>query len=114
MNSSPTPSLSKETVSDREHHLERADKYDFGGESQLPPPPTLSKEEERKLWRKIDLRLMPMLCLMYLMSFMDRGNIGNAKLEGLESQLDLTGNRYNIALTMYFIVRLPLSPTQLL
>ncbi|KAJ3808870.1 MFS general substrate transporter [Lentinula aff. lateritia] len=79
-----------------EHRLEdgRRD-YDFGGESQLPPPPDLSQEDERKLWRKIDLRLMPILCVIYLMSFMDRGN---AKLQGLETQLKLTGNRYNIAL----------------
>ncbi|KZT08237.1 MFS general substrate transporter [Laetiporus sulphureus 93-53] len=40
---------------------------------------------------------------MYLCSFLDRGNIGNAKLQGLVTQLDLTGNKYNIALTMYFI-----------
>ncbi|KAH9922164.1 hypothetical protein B0H21DRAFT_827034 [Amylocystis lapponica] len=32
-----------------------------------------------------------------------KGNIGNAKLQGLTTQLDLTGNKYNIALTMYFI-----------
>ncbi|KAJ7242479.1 MFS general substrate transporter [Mycena rebaudengoi] len=76
---------------------------DFGGESTLPPPPILSAEEERKLWRKIDLRLMPILTLMYLVSFLDRGNIGNARLDGLQDQLNLTGNKYNIALTMYFI-----------
>ncbi|KAF8626575.1 hypothetical protein AX15_004798 [Amanita polypyramis BW_CC] len=76
---------------------------DFGGESTLPPPPQLTPEQERRLWRKIDLRLMPILSLMYLMSFLDRGNIGNAKLEGLVTQLDLTGNKYNIALTMYFM-----------
>ncbi|KAJ6498892.1 MFS general substrate transporter [Mycena sanguinolenta] len=76
---------------------------DFGGESTLPPPPSLSAEEERKLWRKIDLRLMPILSLMYLCSFLDRGNIGNARLDGLQDQLNLTGNKYNIALTMYFI-----------
>jgi len=101
MNVSPTPSLLKEKAT--EARLEHAEEYDFGGESKLPPPPSLSKEDERKLWRKIDLRLMPILCVMYLMSFMDRGNIGNAKLEGLETQLNLIGNRYNIALTMYFI-----------
>ena len=50
-----------------------SDNFDFGGESNLPPPPTLSPEEERKLWRKIDLRLMPILSLMYLFSFLDRG-----------------------------------------
>ncbi|KAF8182748.1 MFS general substrate transporter [Mycena galopus ATCC 62051] len=64
---------------------------------------TLTVEEERKLWRKIDLRLMPILSLMYLVSFLDRSNIGNARLQGLETQLDLTGNKFNIALTMFFI-----------
>ncbi|KIK75615.1 hypothetical protein PAXRUDRAFT_835598 [Paxillus rubicundulus Ve08.2h10] len=34
---------------------------------------------------------------------MDRGNIGNAKLDGLIKQLKLTGNQFNIALTMFFI-----------
>ncbi|KAJ7267556.1 MFS general substrate transporter [Mycena haematopus] len=69
--------------------------FDFGGESSLPPPPTLTAEEERKLWQKIDLRLMPILSLMY--------DFRNARLQGLETQLNLTGNRFNIALTMYFI-----------
>ncbi|KAJ6521968.1 MFS general substrate transporter [Mycena vulgaris] len=76
---------------------------DFAGDSTLPPPPTLSTEEERILWRKVDFRLMPILSLMYLLSFLDRGNIGNARLDGLQDQLNLTGNKYNIALTMYFV-----------
>ncbi|KAK0497867.1 MFS general substrate transporter [Armillaria luteobubalina] len=75
----------------------------FGGEATLPPPPVLTEEQEKKLWRKIDLRLMPILSLMYLFSFLDRGNIGNAKLQGLTTQLDLDSNKYNIALTMYFV-----------
>jgi len=46
---------------------------DFGGDSTLPPPPKLTPEEEKRLYRKIDLRLMPILSLMYLCSFLDRG-----------------------------------------
>ena len=46
---------------------------DFGGDSQLPPPPTLTPEQEKALYRKIDLRLMPILAAMYLLSFLDRG-----------------------------------------
>ncbi|KAF8836664.1 MFS general substrate transporter [Paxillus ammoniavirescens] len=65
--------------------------------------PTLSAEQETKLWRKIDVQLIPIIATMYFLSFMDRGNIGNAKIEGLMTQLDLTGDKYNIALTMYFI-----------
>ncbi|KAJ8488388.1 hypothetical protein ONZ45_g13974 [Pleurotus djamor] len=71
---------------------------DFAGDSTLPPPPTLNEEEEKRLWRKVDARLMPILCVMYLFSFLDRGNIGNARLQGLVSQLHLVGNQYNIAL----------------
>jgi hypothetical protein len=44
--------LAAQSTVDSEH-------FDFGGESTLPPPPTLTAEEERKLWQKIDLRLMP-------------------------------------------------------
>lgn len=47
--------------------------YDFAGESSLPPPPKLTPEQERKLYRKIDLRIMPIVTLMYLFSFLDRG-----------------------------------------
>ncbi|KAI0325823.1 MFS general substrate transporter [Cubamyces sp. BRFM 1775] len=75
----------------------------YGGEEALPPPPDFTPEQVKALYRKIDMQLMPILTLMYLCSFLDRGNIGNAKLQGLLTQLDLTGNKYNIALTMYFV-----------
>ncbi|KAG9645997.1 hypothetical protein KCV04_g3522, partial [Aureobasidium melanogenum] len=40
-------------------------------------------QEERKLVRKIDLYLLPTIWLMYLLSYMDRTNIGNAKTAGM-------------------------------
>lgn len=36
-------------------------------------PPTLTPEEEAKVWRKIDVRLIPILALLYLFCFLDRG-----------------------------------------
>jgi sugar phosphate permease len=69
----------------------------------LKDVPVLTPEQEKKLWRKIDMRIVPILSLMYLLAFIDRSNIGNAKLEGLVVQLDLTGNRFNIALIMFII-----------
>ncbi|KAJ8474823.1 hypothetical protein ONZ51_g6965 [Trametes cubensis] len=71
--------------------------------SSLPPPPNLTAEEEKRLWRKIDMRLIPISTALYLVSYVDRSNIGNAKLQGLITQLDLTGNRYNIVLTMFYL-----------
>lgn len=50
----------------------------------------------------MDLRLIPMLALLYLLSFLDRGNIGNAKIEGLQEDLKLTNDQYNICLTVFF------------
>lgn len=41
------------------------------------PPHMFSAEEEKRLWRKVDLRLMPILAIMYLLSFMDRGMLGS-------------------------------------
>ncbi|KIM67023.1 hypothetical protein SCLCIDRAFT_1210483 [Scleroderma citrinum Foug A] len=74
-------------------------------EPQLPEAHhvVFTPDQERRLWRKIDLRIVPIISLMYLCCSVDRGNIGNAKLEGMVTQLDLTGDRYNIALTTFFI-----------
>ncbi|TIA53911.1 MFS general substrate transporter [Aureobasidium pullulans] len=55
-----------------------------------------------KILRKIDMRLVPMLTILYLLSFLDRGNIGNAKIEGLAEDLNLTGADYNWCLTAFF------------
>ncbi|KAI0305841.1 MFS general substrate transporter [Multifurca ochricompacta] len=58
--------------------------------------------DERKLLRKIDLHLIPWLSLLYLLSFLDRTSIGNAKLYGLEKSLHMTDKQYLIALTIFF------------
>lgn len=47
--------------------------------------------------------LIPWLCLLYLASFLDRTNIGNAKLEGLQEDLRMTNSQYNLTLTVFFI-----------
>ena len=40
---------------------------------------------EKKLVRKLDWKLVPWLTLLYLISFLDRSNIGNAKIQGVLS-----------------------------
>jgi len=56
----------------------------------------------KKLIRKIDLALIPFLSFLYLLSFLDRTNIGNARLDSLEKDLGLTGLQYNDALAVFF------------
>ncbi|ODQ77350.1 hypothetical protein BABINDRAFT_163606 [Babjeviella inositovora NRRL Y-12698] len=59
--------------------------------------------DEKKVLRKMDMHLLPMLAVLYLLSFLDRGNIGNAKIEGLVEDLGLSNNQYNLCLTIFFI-----------
>ena len=53
--------------------------------------------------RRVDLWLIPWLSLLYLLSFLDRTNIGNARLENLEEDLGMGKGDYNMALTIFFI-----------
>ncbi|KAL4944120.1 hypothetical protein BDV06DRAFT_233853 [Aspergillus oleicola] len=53
---------------------------------------------------KIDLHLLPCLCIMYMVTFLDRVNIGNAAVLGMKKDLGITeGLRYNDALMIFFI-----------
>ena len=36
--------------------------------------------DERKLMRRIDWHVVPWLSVLYLLNFLDRGNIGNARV----------------------------------
>ncbi|KEF61622.1 uncharacterized protein A1O9_03190 [Exophiala aquamarina CBS 119918] len=60
------------------------------------------KKATAKLIRKIDWVLLPFLALLYLLSFLDRTNIGNARLAGLEKSLGMSGLDYNVALAIFF------------
>ncbi|KLO20543.1 MFS general substrate transporter [Schizopora paradoxa] len=46
---------------------------------------------ERRLVRKLDLRLLPTIFLIYIVNYIDRNAISTARLKGLEQDLHLTG-----------------------
>lgn len=60
---------------------------------------------EKALLRKLDLYLIPGVSILYLLSFLDRANVANARLEGLESDLGLSadGTDYLNGLTLFFV-----------
>ncbi|KAH8599291.1 retrograde regulation protein 2 [Bisporella sp. PMI_857] len=58
---------------------------------------------ESRLRLKIDLYIVPTVALLYLFCFIDRANIGNAKLAGFEKDLHLTGYDYNKVLSVFYI-----------
>ncbi|CAH0015258.1 unnamed protein product [Clonostachys rhizophaga] len=58
--------------------------------------------DTKKLIRKCDKYLLPFLSVLYLLSFLDRTNIGNAKLANMEPALGMSGLDYNIAVAVFF------------
>ncbi|QKX61312.1 uncharacterized protein TRUGW13939_08460 [Talaromyces rugulosus] len=63
----------------------------------------IDKELEKKLLRKLDIRIIPILWCLFLVSFFDRSNIGNAKISGMTKALKMEGNDYNIAVTIFTV-----------
>jgi MFS family permease len=55
----------------------------------------------KQITRKIDFGILPVLWVLFLVSFVDRGNIGNAKIAGMSQDLHLVGNRYNVAVQVF-------------
>lgn len=80
--------------------------------------PHYDRTETRRILRKMDARLMPVLAFPYLMSFLDRSNIGNAKVagmclfacsminanlwKGMAVDMGLSDKQYNICLMVSF------------
>ncbi|GAQ40409.1 hypothetical protein AtubIFM55763_003241 [Aspergillus tubingensis] len=65
--------------------------------------PKYTKEEEDGVIKQFDRKLVPFLALLYLLSFLDRSNIGNAKIAGLADDLHLSSSQYEWLLTAFYI-----------
>lgn len=63
----------------------------------------IDRAAEKRLVRKCDLYVVPVLSLLYSLAFIDRINIGNARLQGLEKDLKMGGQDYNVALFIFFV-----------
>ncbi|KPM43401.1 hypothetical protein AK830_g3137 [Neonectria ditissima] len=58
---------------------------------------------ERRLRWKLDLHTVPTVAVLYLFCFIDRANIGNARIAGLDEDLNLQGYDYNKILSVFYI-----------
>ncbi|KAL1642936.1 hypothetical protein SLS58_005178 [Diplodia intermedia] len=98
---------------DEKRDVETIDQEEFGQHMHIPkgeaPPlvrdltPEQRTEMEAKLRRKIDLRLMPMIIIMYILNYIDRNNIAAARLSGMEEDLSLTESQYLTSVSILFV-----------
>ncbi|EKG10591.1 Major facilitator superfamily [Macrophomina phaseolina MS6] len=58
---------------------------------------------EKRMLRKVDWRMLPLVILMYILNYLDRNNIAAARLAGLEEDLRLTGSQYQTAVSILFV-----------
>ncbi|KAJ9617269.1 hypothetical protein H2200_000990 [Cladophialophora chaetospira] len=63
----------------------------------------IDPELEKRVLRKVDWNLVPIFLVLQLCAFLDRINIGNARIQGLEKDLNMHGTDINIALFLFFI-----------
>lgn len=63
----------------------------------------------RKLNRILDWRVLPVCCWLYLLNFLDRGNIGNAKVlnaetgDDLLSQTGMNASGYAVTVSLFSV-----------
>jgi MFS family permease len=60
-------------------------------------------ELDKRVNRKFDLHVVPWLFGLWLLAFIDRANIGNAAVVGLEKDLKLEDTQFNIVLAVFYV-----------
>ncbi|EXJ89751.1 hypothetical protein A1O3_02818 [Capronia epimyces CBS 606.96] len=89
----------------RETQLEEPSSSDVVPPSQrdIETLPVIDHAAEARLIRKLDLYIIPPTMFLYLFSFLDRVNVGNARLYGMEEDLGLHGSQYQTAVSLLFV-----------
>ncbi|RMY75691.1 hypothetical protein D0863_02423 [Hortaea werneckii] len=93
----PTP-LPDDGATDLEKNTQDALTVDEVGGS-----PFIDPALEKKVLRKLDWNLVTLVSWLYLLAFLDRSNIGNARIAGMEEDLKLSGSDYQWLLTIFYI-----------
>lgn len=62
-----------------------------------------SHQEEKTLLRKFDLHILSFLCIVFMLSHMDRTNIGNAFQAGMGKELNIDNSQYQLILNFFYI-----------
>ncbi|KAJ3568327.1 hypothetical protein NP233_g5783 [Leucocoprinus birnbaumii] len=87
---------------------ERPPKEDYSSSEAGDVPATPKQERivsdaEKRAVRKLDYTIVPVMTMFYLLSFLDRANIGNARVAGLQKGLGLTDHQYQICVTVLYV-----------
>ncbi|RFU28757.1 hypothetical protein B7463_g7582, partial [Scytalidium lignicola] len=63
----------------------------------------IDPDVERRLVRKMDMYILPCIFIVYTASYLDRTNLGNAKVAGLSTDLHLVGDEFNVVASIFYV-----------
>lgn len=66
----------------------------------------IDPEEERRLVRKLDRYIMPMMAIVYFFQYLDKQSINYAAVFGLNEDLKLTGEQFSWAVSLFYFGQL--------
>ena len=69
-----------------------------GGGNRIP----IDAETNRRLLRKIDLHIMPLICIVYFLQYIDKTAISYASVTGILESTSLHGNQFNWVASIFF------------
>ncbi|OXG27957.1 MFS transporter [Cryptococcus neoformans Bt15] len=108
---SRTDSISKAYVEHAEDVEKVSEVHDIDTKADHFGTNTEYSKEERTLLRKLDWHIMPIVFCMYFMNKLDQNAIANARLNSFEKDLGLTGNQFNICVSVlyagYTLIQIP-------
>ncbi|PWY80905.1 hypothetical protein BO94DRAFT_587647 [Aspergillus sclerotioniger CBS 115572] len=73
------------------------------GVLELESTPQFSAEAEKRLVKKIDFMIFPIMLVAYMMSFMDQQTLDYSAIRGLLEDLDLHGMEYSWSSSIFLL-----------
>ncbi|KAF4907627.1 putative transporter [Colletotrichum viniferum] len=67
---------------------------------------SINPDEERKVIRKLDTVIMPLMAIMYFFQYLDKQSINQAAIFGLGEDLRLTGEQFSWAVSLFYLGQL--------
>lgn len=59
-------------------------------------------ETNKRILRKIDLHIMPLICIVYFLQYIDKTSISYASVTGIIQDTNLHGNQFNWVASIFF------------
>ncbi|OJJ61836.1 hypothetical protein ASPSYDRAFT_194815 [Aspergillus sydowii CBS 593.65] len=95
--------MTTETKAEMPLHLEQVQPQDIECVRKNEQPIQVSATQEAFIRKKFDRRVLPIVCILYVLSYLDRGNIGNAKTAGIDKDLGLSDSQWAWVLNAFYI-----------